>query len=222
MDTFIKCIEQQLAARIIIITVAIILNLLFLNNKQACADYPATLIAAGDCAYIVDNNNDYDSCSSNGSVCLCHWIGIEDYYREPLPPARYVCPDGGTLSGSTCISSCTSPRYPSGWQAWTDAPITAGTTSLKGVHVNELRTNINLMRTDAALGACSWTDPILPTTGIAIRKVHIDELRSCVSEVYTKCGKTAPLFTDPTITPGVTPAKAIHINELRTVTGNAP
>lgn len=117
---------------------------------------------------------------------------------------------------------CTSPRYPAGWQSWTDATITAGTTKIRKAHIDELRTNVNLMRADAGLAACSWTDPVITAGVTKIRKAHFDELRSCIAEVYTTCGQAAPIWTDPVVTAGATKRRKIHLDELRTVTANAP
>lgn len=217
-------IGHQLTTRLLIITAAAVLSLMPLSAGQAIAASYAATMATGTCADIPQSQDPkyQGMCYVTGGSCACPYDSWEniDYYT--LIPQGYYCPNGGTLSGSTCYVYCTSPRYPAGWQTWTDSTITAGATQIKGTHITELRTNINLMRVDSGLAACSWTDPVLSATSIAVRKVHIDEMRACISAVYTTCGQAVPTFTDSTITSGTTPIKAVHINEIRTVTGNAP
>ena len=118
--------------------------------------------------------------------------------------------------------SCSSPRYPAGWASFTDPTITVGSTKIRATHITDLRTDINLMRADAGLAACSWTDPTISASSTKIRKVHFDEMRTCISQVYTTCGYAAPTFTDASITAGSTKIRAVHLNELRTFTQNAP
>ena len=117
---------------------------------------------------------------------------------------------------------CSSPRYPAGWASFTDPTITVGSTKIRATHITDLRTDINLMRADAGLAACSWTDPTISASSTKIRKVHFDEMRTCISQVYTTCGYAAPTFTDASITAGSTKIRAVHLNELRTFTQNAP
>ena len=85
---------------------------------------------------------------------------------------------------------------------------------LKAVHVTELRTRIDALRTANELGAVAWTDPTL-IPGVTVSKVvHLTELRTALIEVYTALGQTPPSFTDPVLAAGAV-IPAVHISELR-------
>lgn len=127
-----------------------------------------------------------------------------------------ACPSGGILSGGMCI--CTGPAS----VAWTDAVVTANSTKVRKIHIDELRAETDVRRVDAGLSSFAWTDATLTASTTKIRKVHIDELRSAIGQVYTACGQSAPTYTDPTITAGSTLIRATHITELRSAVSNAP
>jgi hypothetical protein len=85
---------------------------------------------------------------------------------------------------------------------------------IRAVHIQELRTRIDLVRAAAALRPFAWSDPTL-AAGSRIRAVHIQELRTAVVQAYAALGRIAPTFTDATIVPGTTVVRAAHISELR-------
>jgi hypothetical protein len=107
---------------------------------------------------------------------------------------------------------------------WTDSPIVAGTTEIRAVHINELRTAINNEISRRAGGIKSWTDPTLVVPPGAnpniVRESHVRELRAAANYAETIDCVTdlAPVqtWTDDPIVPDVTPIRATHINELRT------
>jgi hypothetical protein len=126
-----------------------------------------------------------------------------------------VCGYQGSITFSPAV--CTGPVSIS----WTDPVITADTTKIRKVHIDELRSWINNRRADAGLSAYPWTDPTITAGSTKIRKVHIDEMRTAINEVYIACGQTPPTWTDPTITAGSTKIRKVHIDELRSATANA-
>jgi hypothetical protein len=95
---------------------------------------------------------------------------------------------------------------------FTDDPIVSGTTTAKAVHITELRTAANAMRTAAALGTASFTDP--SPSGVLIKAVHIQELRTAIEAARVALGLSPSTFTDPALTTGTT-LKAPHVQELR-------
>ncbi len=107
--------------------------------------------------------------------------------------------------------------------AWTDT-LTAGTTPMRKVHVDELRTAINAKRAAFGFAAASWTDPTITAGSTLIRKVHMDELRDKIDDIHATYRAICPTYvpavpswTDPTITAGATLIRATHLTQLRSV-----
>jgi hypothetical protein len=98
---------------------------------------------------------------------------------------------------------------------FTDNPLVARTTSVKAVHITELRGYVNDLRTRHGLSAFAWTNAALSQGVSPIRAVDVAELRTALAEAYAAASRTAPTYTDPTLTPGVTVVTATHIAELR-------
>jgi subtilisin family serine protease len=94
-----------------------------------------------------------------------------------------------------------------------DDSLSAGS-PVKAVHITELRTRINAVRTARSLPAFSFTDPTLTPGVTAIKGVHITQLRTALSEAYAAAGRPSPTYTDPGLVAGYS-IKAVHINELR-------
>jgi hypothetical protein len=97
--------------------------------------------------------------------------------------------------------------------AFTDDPLVAGATTIKFVHVNELRQAIDALRTTAGLGSWSFTAPA-PAVGTKPRAVHIHELRSALHDARMALGMSALAYTDPLVDAGFV-VKAAHMQELR-------
>jgi hypothetical protein len=98
--------------------------------------------------------------------------------------------------------------------SFTDSSLVSGTTVIKAVHVMELRTRIDALRSRFGLPAYGWTDPTLTAGTTIIRAVHITDLRTALAQVYVAAAMTPPTYTDPSLVPGVT-MKAAHIAEIR-------
>lgn len=96
---------------------------------------------------------------------------------------------------------------------YTDNPISAGITVVKGQHITELRQSVNAVRSVAGLSAASWTDTSLP--GTPIKAVHVQELRDKLAEALTALSVNQTAYTDAVLTPGTTVVKKVHIDELR-------
>jgi hypothetical protein len=96
---------------------------------------------------------------------------------------------------------------------FTDDPLTTGTT-VKAVHVTQLRTAVNAMRAAAGLLAQTFTDPGL-ASGTPIMAAHLTDLRSALDEARSTIGLGAVSYTDPTVTAQSTAVKAAHFTDLR-------
>jgi hypothetical protein len=100
------------------------------------------------------------------------------------------------------------------FEAFTDPTLTAGSSAIRRIHIEELRTRTNAVRTRRGLGAFAWTDPTLASTSTPIRAAHITELRTAIEQAYAVDGRALPTFTDPLLGAGTT-MKAAHVTELR-------
>jgi hypothetical protein len=98
---------------------------------------------------------------------------------------------------------------------FTDDPLVASTTPVKGVHVTQLRQAVNALRTAAGLTAATFTDPAL-SSAIKMKAVHLQELRNALTPARAALGLSAVAYTDPVLTIGTTRIKAVHLQELRT------
>ena len=96
---------------------------------------------------------------------------------------------------------------------FTDDPLVPGTTLIKAIHINELRTAANALRASAGLAPATFTDAIV--AGTIIRKVHVEELRSAILEARTAAHLPFTIFADTPLTVGSTAVKAMHIQQLR-------
>jgi hypothetical protein len=112
---------------------------------------------------------------------------------------------GGTSNYSNEVSGVAT--------GFTDSTLTAGITTIRAVHILELRLRIDALRVRQGLPAQTWTNPTL--TGQVVRSVHITELRTALAAVYQNLGRVAPFYTDSNLVSGATFMKAVHITELR-------
>lgn len=95
-------------------------------------------------------------------------------------------------------------------------PIVPGVTTAKAVHITEVRTAVNAVRTLAALPPATWSAMVAP--GSLITAAGISELRSALDAALSALGLPALSYTDPTISTGVTRIKGAHVQELRNAT----
>jgi len=96
-------------------------------------------------------------------------------------------------------------------------PLTS-TTPIRAIHLAQLRTAVNAVRTLANLGAATTTDSAVADT--PIKAVHVTELRLALDDARGPLGLSTGGYADSPLT-GV-PVKAIHFQELRTAAGTTP
>lgn len=96
---------------------------------------------------------------------------------------------------------------------FTDDPLVAASTVVKSVHMTQLRTAVNAMRTAAGLATFNFTNS--PTVGTTIRASQLTQLRSNLDAARSTIGLSPITYTDQTITAGTTVVKAAHITQLR-------
>ena len=99
---------------------------------------------------------------------------------------------------------------------FTDATLTQQSTTIKAVHITQLRTAMTAICTLASNPSpCStaFTDPSL-STSINVRVLHLTELRAKLNASRSALGLTAQSYAEGSITTATT-IKAAQINELR-------
>jgi uncharacterized repeat protein (TIGR01451 family) len=96
---------------------------------------------------------------------------------------------------------------------FTDDPIVPGSTTIKAVHVTELRTAVNAVRAAAGLPPSTFSDASLDA-GFLVQAVHVTELRSSLDAARAALGLPAMVYTDSTLG-AQTVIKASHVRDLR-------
>jgi hypothetical protein len=94
---------------------------------------------------------------------------------------------------------------------FTDDPLVARSTKIKALHLAELRTAVNAVRSLAGLGAFSFTDSA--SAGVKVKAIHINQLRTALDAALSSLGFATGGYTD-TLSTSV-PIKAVHFQELR-------
>lgn len=96
---------------------------------------------------------------------------------------------------------------------FTDDPLVAHTTSIKALHLTELRTAVNAMR--GAAGFLPLGADATVGAGQLVRAAHVTDLRNSLASSRARAGLSALTLTDATLTVGTTTVKAAHVQELR-------
>jgi M6 family metalloprotease-like protein len=99
---------------------------------------------------------------------------------------------------------------------FTDSPLVAGVTAVKRLHLMELRTRIDALRSRyGGLPAFSYADPTITAGVTAINALHIVQLREALAPAYLMATGTAATYeTDPSLAAGAL-IRAAHISELQ-------
>lgn len=105
----------------------------------------------------------------------------------------------------------------------TDDPTGVTVTEMKAVHITQLRTAVNAVRSLAGLSNATWTFPSI-TAGLLIHVEDVREVRTALGAALTALGIQSATYTDPNIKgfiedpANATTIKAAHIRELRLAT----
>jgi hypothetical protein len=154
-----------------------------------------------------------------------------DIYRNPAPPVglQSIALPTGTTYTDTGLTQDTAYSYiirsvdATGGESvgafetiatttiFIDNSLTAGTT-IKAVHLTQLRTAVDAVRILAGLSPGVYTD--VNPAGATVKAVHITELRSALIEARNMMILFPLTFTNATVTTGAT-VKAVDLQELR-------
>lgn len=95
---------------------------------------------------------------------------------------------------------------------FTDPVLTPGQTVIKAVHITELRTRIDAIRSARSLPAYSWGAALVAGSSTVLAS-HILDLREALRQAYVQAGLTPPTYTNTAA--GGTIVRAVDITELR-------
>jgi hypothetical protein len=95
---------------------------------------------------------------------------------------------------------------------FTDPVLTPGVSPARTVHIDELRSRTDSLRTAAGLAAGGWSDPVLTPGVTVVRASHLQELHAAIHDVYVAAGRVPPSFA--AVGTGTT-ISAAQIMELR-------
>jgi len=127
------------------------------------------------------------------------------------PGVTYLYIVRAVTAGS--IASPFSALDPATTIVFTDDPLVAMTTTVRAVHLTELRTAVDAFRASAGLTGGSYSD--LAPAGIAIKTAHIQELRNALDPARAILGLSAIGYADPTLTPLASVVRTAHVQQIR-------
>lgn len=73
---------------------------------------------------------------------------------------------------------------------FTDDPLTAGSSPVKALHMQELQSRVSTLRTFYGLGAYSFTTITAGVTSLAGWTTHVNQVRAAIEDVCSASGKT--------------------------------
>jgi hypothetical protein len=172
----------------------------------------------------LDGREGYRTLGSNLEVIdLVTFLKTRDIALGDTTSTRYTTAWGSVISSAGQMDLSDDGRLlavttdhgivlvPTGAIPFTDDPLLPGTT-MKGVHISELRGRIDAVRSRLGLSPYAWTDALL--AGVTARAVHLSEMRTAVQQAYSGAGLTPPAFSE-SLTAGATVIKSAQITELR-------
>jgi hypothetical protein len=95
-----------------------------------------------------------------------------------------------------------------------DPALTSGAT-IRQIHLVQLRTAVNAVRTLAGVGSASFTDPTITIGTTRVRAAHVAELRTALDAARGTLGLPTLTYAEPALIPGSTVVRATHVLELR-------
>jgi hypothetical protein len=138
------------------------------------------------------------------------WALFTSNWEKTLGLAAGAEPGGAFRSDSFIVALARG-----GPAAFTDDPLTPGVSTIRALHITELRTRIDALRFQLGLSPFAWTDVPLGAARV-VRHTHVAEMRTALDQAYIAAGAdNRPTYTDDTLVPGSTPVRVVHIQQLR-------
>jgi hypothetical protein len=168
---------------------------------------PAGINCGATCSFAFKNNTMVTLTAAPGAgAAFTSWTG--------------ACTGSGACTVTMSAAQTVTALFGVSTVTFTDTPLVPQTT-IKVVHVAELRTAIAMARARNGVAAFTWGDTLTAKT-TRIKAAHITEMRTAINQIYQALGRTLPTYTDPTLVPGQTVAKSAHIQELRNAVSALP
>jgi hypothetical protein len=143
------------------------------------------------------------------------WLTVTGSGSGPGSFNFAVAPNGGgTRTALVTVGSQPFTITQVSASLFTDDPLASGSTAIRAVHIIELRTRIDALRTRYGLGPFPWRDHPLVARSTPIRAIHIVDLRTALLQVYAARGIAPPGFAESGPVSGMV-MRASHIAELR-------
>lgn len=95
---------------------------------------------------------------------------------------------------------------------FSDNTLVPGVTTVRAIHVTELRSRVDGLRSRFLLAPYVWNDATISPGITKIQWEHVRQLRNALRDAYVAAGAGPPVYTDPTFAVIV---KAVHFDELR-------
>lgn len=95
--------------------------------------------------------------------------------------------------------------------SFTDDPLVAGVTTIRAVHVSELRARTDVQRARCNRDAFAWSGGL--AAGQPVTAAHVQDLRDALSGAYAGCAMVPPAFGSP-LTAGM-PITAAQLTAIR-------
>lgn len=118
--------------------------------------------------------------ATSGSLSVAPPSTAGNYYKYRV---RTQGKAGSSYYSGWKTSSNTLRRDHAPLEGFTDATLTAGTTPIKAIHMQELQTRVNTLRTFYGLSTFAFTAIVAGETSLAGWGAHVMEIRSAVDEI---------------------------------------
>jgi hypothetical protein len=152
--------------------------------------------------------------STGGAYAVLGSTTIDTFFNDNTAAANTAYRYAIQAHGAGAITSDISVPDVATTTSFTDPTITALSTKPKAIHLAQLLTVVNSLRSLAGLSPISFTAPA-PAALVTVRRQHILDLRVGLDAARAALSMSALTYTDPTLTAGSTRIKAAHITELR-------
>src|SRR5262245_17024669 len=100
------------------------------------------------------------------------------------------------LLGTAASAAQAQTSLPASCTSFTDHPIVPGATTIKAIHLGQLRACNADLRVARGLPPVSWMDPVLAPQQTVVRAVHFSELRAALDSVYVAAGSSPPQYSE--------------------------